>query len=97
MYFWTADDRSLGNCSAVFCSGCWYHHDRWRDCGRGTTSCDGLERKKSVLGRDIYNDSGVSIGKIEDVIIFPEKNVTCFIVSVGGFIGMGAQNVAIPV
>ncbi|MFZ6849323.1 PRC-barrel domain-containing protein [Undibacterium sp. RuRC25W] len=57
----------------------------------------GWSVKKSVLGKDVFNDAGVGIGKIEDVIISPEKNVTYFILNVGGFIGIGGHNVAIPV
>ncbi|MFZ6686244.1 PRC-barrel domain-containing protein [Undibacterium sp. SXout11W] len=57
----------------------------------------GWSVKKSIFGREVYNDAGVSVGKIEDVIISPEKNVTYFIVNVGGFIGIGGHNIAIPI
>jgi len=57
----------------------------------------GWSVKKSIFGREVYNDAGASIGKIEDVIISPEKNVTYFILNVGGFIGIGGHNIAIPI
>jgi len=57
----------------------------------------GWSVKKSIFGREIYNDSGIGIGKVEDVIISPEKKVTYFIVNVGSFIGIGGHNVAIPI
>ena len=47
-----------------------------------------------VKGLSIYNQDNKSIGEIEDVA-FSSKGVDAFIVSVGGFLGMGEHYVAI--
>jgi sporulation protein YlmC with PRC-barrel domain len=57
----------------------------------------GWSAKKSILGKNLYNDSGVKIGKVEDLIIDPEKSVSYLIVGAGGFVGLGVHSVAIPV
>ncbi len=57
----------------------------------------GWSVKKSLLGKTIYNESGKKVGKVEDIIIAPDKSVSYVIVGAGGFIGMGRHDVAIPV
>ena len=57
----------------------------------------GWSVKKSIFGRDVFNDAGINVGKVEDVIISPEKSVSYVILNVGGFIGIGGHNVAIPI
>ena len=42
-------------------------------------------------------ETGEKIGKIEDLIISPDRSVSYVIVGAGGFIGMGRHNVAIPI
>ena len=56
----------------------------------------GWSLKKSILGRDVYNDDGKSVGRIVDVIIAPDSSVSYAIVGVGGFLGVGKHDVAIP-
>lgn len=57
----------------------------------------GWSVKKSILGRTVVNEAGEKIGKIEDLIISPDRSVSYVIVAAGGFIGMGRHNVAIPI
>jgi sporulation protein YlmC with PRC-barrel domain len=57
----------------------------------------GLSAKKQILGSSVYSDKGENVGKVEDVIVTPEGEVSVAIVSVGGFLGIGAHNVAVPV
>lgn len=57
----------------------------------------GWSVKKSLLGKTIYNETGQKVGKVEDIIISPDKSVSYVIVGAGGFIGMGRHDVAIPV
>jgi len=57
----------------------------------------GWSVKKTLMGKNIYNDAGKKIGQIEDLIISPEKNVSYLIVGAGGFVGIGRHDVAIPV
>ncbi len=57
----------------------------------------GWSLKKSVLGKSVYNEEGKSVGKIDDVIVAPDKAVSYAIIGAGGFLGMGKHDVAIPV
>ena len=62
-----------------------------------TTLAMGWSVKKTLLGKTIYNEAGVKVGKVEDLIISPDKNVSYVIVGAGGFVGIGRHDVAIPV
>jgi sporulation protein YlmC with PRC-barrel domain len=57
----------------------------------------GWSAKKQILGKDVYNDSGEKIGEINDLIVAPNRSVSYAIVGVGGFLGMGDHEVAVPV
>ena len=57
----------------------------------------GWSVKKTLMGKTIYNDAGKKVGKVEDLIISPDKNVSYVIVGAGGFVGIGRHDVAIPV
>lgn len=57
----------------------------------------GWSVKKSILGKTVYNEAGDKVGKVEDLIIAPDKGVSYLIIGAGGFIGMGRHDVAIPV
>ncbi len=49
----------------------------------------------NVVGLDIYNSQNNNIGKIEDVVFDKADKVTGYILSVGGFLGMGTHYVAV--
>lgn len=53
-------------------------------------------RASKLLGSDIYNDQGEKIGKVDDFLVGSDNNVSVAIVSVGGFLGIGAKLVAVP-
>lgn len=57
----------------------------------------GWSVKKTLLGKNVYNDAGDKVGKVTDLIIDPARNVSFVIVGAGGFIGIGRHDVAIPV
>ena len=57
----------------------------------------GWSVKKQILGKDVFNDAGEKIGEIEDIIVTPSKSVSYAIVGVGGFLGIGSHDVAVPV
>jgi sporulation protein YlmC with PRC-barrel domain len=57
----------------------------------------GWSAKKSLLDQTVYNEAGAKVGKIEDLIISPDRSVSYVIIGAGGFIGMGRHDVAIPV
>ncbi len=57
----------------------------------------GWSARKGILGKTVYNDAGAKVGKVEDLIISPEKNLSYLIVGAGGFVGIGRHDVAIPI
>jgi sporulation protein YlmC with PRC-barrel domain len=57
----------------------------------------GWSAKKTLMGKAIYNDAGQKVGKVEDLIISPDKKLSYVIVGAGGFLGMGRNDVAVPV
>ena len=46
--------------------------------------------------QNVYDPSDSKIGDIDDMLIDKEGRVTALIIGVGGFLGMGEKNVAIP-
>jgi len=65
--------------------------------GEPTQIAKGWSAKRSVMGQKLYNDSGDVIGKIKDLIVSPDENISYVIVSAGGFLGIASYDVAIPV
>jgi hypothetical protein len=46
--------------------------------------------------QNVYDPSDAKIGAIEDVLVDREGRIVAFIVGVGGFLGMGEKDVAVP-
>jgi sporulation protein YlmC with PRC-barrel domain len=46
--------------------------------------------------QNVYDPSDNKIGDVDDVLIDKEGHVTAMIIGVGGFLGMGEKDVAIP-
>ena len=57
---------------------------------------NGWSVKDQLLGQSVYNDKDEKIGKIEDIILNKDQTASYGIVSTGGFLGIGAHDVAIP-
>lgn len=57
----------------------------------------GWSVKKQMLGKDVVNDKGEKLGKVDDIIVSNEKSLSYAILGVGGFLGVGKRDVAIPV
>ncbi|TFW30507.1 PRC-barrel domain-containing protein [Massilia horti] len=62
----------------------------------------GWSAKRDLLGKPVINDRKERIGTIDDLIITPSTTgklprATVAIIGVGGFIGIGKRDVAIPV
>jgi sporulation protein YlmC with PRC-barrel domain len=53
------------------------------------------ELSSKVVGLDIYNNSNQDIGQIKDIAFGPNGRSQAYIVSVGGFLGMGEHYVAV--
>jgi len=57
----------------------------------------GWSAKKQILGKDVYNEASDKIGEINDLTVTPSRSLSYAIVGVGGFLGVGERDVAVPV
>jgi hypothetical protein len=53
-------------------------------------------RASKVIGSTVYNENNESIGEVDDILIPPGGGAPVAVVSVGGFLGIGAKLVAVP-
>jgi sporulation protein YlmC with PRC-barrel domain len=57
----------------------------------------GWSAKKNIMDKAVYNDNNEKIGNVDDVIFSRNKSAASFaIIGVGGFLGMGKHDVAVP-
>jgi hypothetical protein len=49
-----------------------------------------------VVGLNVYNDNNQNVGSINDLLMDKSGNIKAAVLSVGGFLGVGSQLVAIP-
>jgi sporulation protein YlmC with PRC-barrel domain len=48
-----------------------------------------------VVGLDVYDNANHDLGKIQDIVFDPSMAIKGYILSVGGFLGMGERYVAV--
>jgi hypothetical protein len=53
-------------------------------------------RSSKVVGRSVVNDANETIGKIDDLLVSPDGKQPYAVLSIGGFLGMGAHLVVVP-
>jgi hypothetical protein len=53
-------------------------------------------RASKVIGANVYNENNESIGEVDDILIPPGGGAPVAVISVGGFLGIGAKLVAVP-
>jgi sporulation protein YlmC with PRC-barrel domain len=53
-------------------------------------------RASKLEGVDVYNQANEKIGDIDELIVDSTGKIQAVVVGVGGFLGMGERNVAIP-
>lgn len=53
-------------------------------------------RASKLIGASVYGPDDKSIGDVNDVLIAKDGRVTAVVVGVGGFLGVGEKNVALP-
>ena len=46
--------------------------------------------------QDVYDPSNHSIGKIDDVLVSESGQISALVIGVGGFLGVGEKDVAVP-
>lgn len=51
----------------------------------------------NYIDQDVYTTGDKSIGKINDLIMQKDGTVVAAVIGVGGFLGMGEKNVAVPI
>lgn len=53
-------------------------------------------RASKLVGANVVNDAGDTIGKVDDLLVSRTDHVLYAVLSVGGFLGVGAKDVAVP-
>jgi hypothetical protein len=53
-------------------------------------------RASKVIGSSVVNDANETIGKIDDILISSDGKQPYAVLSIGGFLGMGAHLVVVP-
>lgn len=66
------------------------------DAANATQAISGWSVKEKILDKDVYNEKDEKVGKITDVILETDGKAVYYVIGAGGFLGMGAHDVAIP-
>ena len=53
-------------------------------------------RASKVVGSSVLNDGNETIGKIDDLLVSPDGKAPFAVLSIGGFLGLGAHLVVVP-
>ena len=53
-------------------------------------------RGSKLIGASVYGQNNASIGDISDVLIGSDGRIQAVVVGVGGFLGVGSKDVAVP-
>lgn len=53
-------------------------------------------RASELIGANVYNDGNDSIGSVRDLLLAPQGGQMTAVLSVGGFLGIGSKDVAVP-
>ncbi|QLL63701.1 PRC-barrel domain-containing protein [Sinorhizobium mexicanum] len=61
-----------------------------------TEQADDQIATSDYVGQSVYNAADESIGKIDDLLIKKDGGVEAAVIGVGGFLGIGEKNVAVP-
>ena len=61
-----------------------------------TTLPDNVTTVANYYKQNVYDPSDAKIGEISDVLLNKEGKVEAFIIAVGGFLGLGEKDVAVP-
>ncbi len=58
---------------------------------------DGKVRASKVIGSAVYDSQDKQVGTIDDILLTPDsKKAATAVISVGGFLGIGAKLVTVP-
>jgi len=62
----------------------------------GTVTGTPTNRASRIIGANVLNERNETVGEIEDLIINASGGAPTAVISVGGFLGIGARLVAVP-
>lgn len=69
--------------------------------GEGGSYLTGQEagqlKATNYIGQPVFNAADESVGKVTDLVVDAERRIVAVVVGVGGFLGIGEKNVALPV
>lgn len=51
---------------------------------------------EKLVGKDVYGANNERVGEVKDVVVGPGNKVNAVLVDVGGFLGIGAKTVSLP-
>lgn len=60
------------------------------------TIARGWSATKQIIGKPVYNAKNEKVGDVDDLIIAPDSASSYAIIGVGGFLGLGERQVAVP-
>jgi len=66
------------------------------DGGFITTQEAGMMRAPKLIGVAVYDSQNKDIGKISDLLLDHDGSVKAVVLSIGGFLGIGSKEVAVP-
>jgi hypothetical protein len=75
------------------------NHDRRGDAGTRSGAkyvARGIDYRHEHYKQNVYDPSYAKIGEISDVLVSKDGKIEALIVSVGGFLGLGEKDVAVP-
>ncbi|HEY0331873.1 MAG TPA: PRC-barrel domain-containing protein [Rhodopseudomonas sp.] len=61
-----------------------------------SASHQGEWRSSKLIGINVYNDNNESLGEINELLVDQSGKIQAAVIGVGGFLGVGERNVAIP-
>ena len=53
-------------------------------------------RVSKLMGLDVYNNTKEKVGDINEVLVDKTGKVTSVVIGVGGFLGVGERDIAVP-
>ncbi len=53
-------------------------------------------RGSKLIGASVYGQDNASIGEIDDVLVASDGKINAVVIGVGGFLGVGEKDVAVP-
>ena len=48
------------------------------------------------FNRSVYNQEGERLGSVNDLLVSPDGSVVAAVIGVGGFLGIGEKEIAVP-